>query len=277
MIIGFLGKGGSGKTTLATLFTKYLIDKGNKVLAIDADHNMDFSFNLGAGNSFPYFGQSMSEIKSFTCDSSDIKKTAREILVAGPKNTFSFSPKDEYTKNYSVDKSEKLTLMVAGPHTEEIMEGDKCSHTLFTSLKIYLPFLKLNQNEFAVVDEKAGMDPVGTIVPIGFDVAIISVEPTVHSTKAANQISAGLQKYKTPHVFVGNKILNEEQKDFLKNNLWGEPIAYLDFDATKTTPFESTQSEKELQSFENMLKKFEEILKLSEKREVRATNFWKRM
>ena len=44
MRITFLGKGGSGKTTLATSFIKYLEKKNKKVLAIDADINV----NLGS-------------------------------------------------------------------------------------------------------------------------------------------------------------------------------------------------------------------------------------
>jgi len=48
MKIAFLGKGGSGKSTLATAAVRHLHSTGRHVLAIDADHNMDLSFNLGA-------------------------------------------------------------------------------------------------------------------------------------------------------------------------------------------------------------------------------------
>jgi CO dehydrogenase maturation factor len=37
--IAFVGKGGSGKTTLSALFTRYLADQGPPVIAIDADIN----------------------------------------------------------------------------------------------------------------------------------------------------------------------------------------------------------------------------------------------
>ena len=46
MRVAFLGKGGSGKSTMATAFVQELRSRGMQVLAIDADHNMDLSYNL---------------------------------------------------------------------------------------------------------------------------------------------------------------------------------------------------------------------------------------
>jgi CO dehydrogenase maturation factor len=272
MILGFLGKGGSGKSTLATLMTKHLLETGNKVLAIDADHNMDLSYNLGVQENVPYCGTSTSQIKTYLGISPS--ESVRQVFLLGPENRFHIFPNDKFTEEYAVKKMNNLQVMVAGPHTEEIWEGDKCSHSLFTSLKVYLPYMDLKENEYVTVDEKAGMDPVGTMVPAGFDVAIISVEPTRHSTKTANQISQGLQKYGTPYIFVGNKITTEEEKQFLRNNLWTEPVAYFDFDKSKTTPFESLLSQNEIANLENIVTRANELKSAGKSREIRATNFW---
>ena len=45
--IAFVGKGGSGKTTLAALFTRYLAELGHPVLAVDADINQHLGQALG--------------------------------------------------------------------------------------------------------------------------------------------------------------------------------------------------------------------------------------
>ena len=46
--IGLAGKGGTGKTTIAGLLVKYLVEKGKvPVLAVDADSNANFNEVLG--------------------------------------------------------------------------------------------------------------------------------------------------------------------------------------------------------------------------------------
>jgi CO dehydrogenase maturation factor len=47
MRIAFVGKGGSGKTTLASLFCKHLAATGRPVLTIDADINQHLGVALG--------------------------------------------------------------------------------------------------------------------------------------------------------------------------------------------------------------------------------------
>jgi CO dehydrogenase nickel-insertion accessory protein CooC1 len=117
--------------------------------------------------------------------------------------------------------------MAAGPQTNNVLYGQSCSHILTTPLKIYLPYLKLNKNEFAVVDEKAGADGVSTGVVTGIDVGVIVCEPALHSIKTAQQIAELMNFYDTPYIFVANKIQTSEDKNFIVKILGKEPVCYL--------------------------------------------------
>src|SRR5688572_28540794 len=69
MKVAFVGKGGSGKTTLAALFSRSLQAGGRPVLAIDADINQHLAVALGAPESdasqLPALGNIMHLIKEY--------------------------------------------------------------------------------------------------------------------------------------------------------------------------------------------------------------------
>lgn len=46
MKIAFVGKGGSGKSTVTWLFASHLAKNSSAVLAIDADYNLDLLHNF---------------------------------------------------------------------------------------------------------------------------------------------------------------------------------------------------------------------------------------
>lgn len=72
MKIGFVGKGGSGKSTLSTLFVKYLEGQNKTVLAVDADYNMDLTNNLNAPKDMQYIGAGMQERPSISLSKKDM-------------------------------------------------------------------------------------------------------------------------------------------------------------------------------------------------------------
>jgi CO dehydrogenase maturation factor len=47
MKVGVVGKGGTGKTTIAALLAQAYARRGNRVLAIDTDSNPNLALNLG--------------------------------------------------------------------------------------------------------------------------------------------------------------------------------------------------------------------------------------
>jgi len=204
MKIAFLGKGGSGKSTMATAFAHELQKRNFKLLAIDADHNMDFSYNLGASPSL-FLGSDPERIKEHVGSARtdtylSALKTAKEKGVA-----FSITPVDEYTASISVQLNKGLRLITAGPHTDRVRSQECCSHSLAAPLKVYLPLLRLNQDEAVVLDERAGTDPVATGILSGITLAVIVREPTVNSERVAEQIRIELELAKIPYLIVENK------------------------------------------------------------------------
>ena len=229
MIISLLGKGGSGKSSVATQLVLWLHKQKRHVLAIDADHNMDLVFNL-VKNTKPemsYLGSALSEIEHFigVPEGKDYKQAFLDDTTV--RFSFSDSSRDPFTEKYSKVIVPHLRIMAAGPQTKQVLYGKKCGHVLATPLKAYLPLLELSSDEDVVLDEKAGADGVTTGIVTGVDVGIIVCEPSLHSIKTARQIADLLTFYGTPYLFVGNKIINTEDEEFIRKELGVAPVAFI--------------------------------------------------
>lgn len=224
MIIGFMGKGGSGKTTMSTLFAQVLFAQGRTVLAIDADHNLDFLYNLaGQQEAFPYLGEHRKDVREIL--GMHEGESYPQRLLREPRPVFSLDTSDEMIRTCAREIRPGFRLMAAGPQTEEVRQGAACSHVMSAPLKAYLPCLSLKDGEAVVIDSTAGMDMVSTGIATAMDQAFICTEPTVHATKTAKQIAAGLDWYGVPHTFVLTKMQNDEQR--VQTEAWlGEPVRF---------------------------------------------------
>ncbi len=221
MIIGFLGKGGSGKSTLATKVVNFLsTDKNNTILAIDADYNMDLLHNLNAGDDLNYLGTDAKFIMKKVLEVDEKALYADIVLGENNANKFSISNPDDFTKTYSKKLKENLYLMAVGPHSENVLNDKMCSHGLGALLKAYLPLINIKENEYVIIDEKAGVDSVGTGIPTGFNMSIIVVEATVYGIKAAKQISDLLENhYHLPFAYIVNKVKSDTDIYMIKQEL----------------------------------------------------------
>ncbi len=228
MIIGFLGKGGSGKSTLSSQFALYLIGQKKRVLAIDADHNMDMLYNLGIEQEIAYLGDALPDLLDYCgLDPKTQKYSDAFFLEKEPR--FALSPADSFSHKYAQKISGNLRVMAGGPHTDNVLYGEYCSHSLGTPLKVYLPYLQLQEDEYVVLDEKAGSDGAGTGISSGLDFAFVVLEPTRHGTKAARQIAELLNFYRTPYALVLNKVFSPDDKVRVKKEF--------DLDVITSFPF----------------------------------------
>ncbi len=194
---------------MATAMVRHLQGLGMRVLAIDADHNMDLTYSLGIEPSV-YIGRDPDAIKEHVGalregTYADALRTGTEAGIL-----FSIFPADSYTAQISVEVDSGLRIMTAGPHTQRVRSQEACSHSLAAPLKVYLPLLKLKSNEAVIVDERAGTDPVATGILAGVDLAVIVREPTVNSRRVAEQIRHELELAGIKHILVENKELGLE-------------------------------------------------------------------
>ena len=84
MKIAFAGKGGSGKTTLSSLFTRYLAASGAPVVAIDADINQHLGEALGVSAEPPALGAHLTEIKEWLRGSNPRIASAAAMVKTTP-------------------------------------------------------------------------------------------------------------------------------------------------------------------------------------------------
>ncbi len=173
--IALAGKGGSGKTTVASLIISYLLKKGKKpVLAVDADPNSNLDEVLG--------------VKSDTTLVSTVDEIMekKEEIPAGitKERLLEFHLQDALIESRGFD------LLVMGR-----TEGPGCYCRANHLLKGFIE--KLSQNyPYTVMDNEAGMEHLSRRTTRDIDILIIVANPTPVSFRSARRVYETTQKLK---------------------------------------------------------------------------------
>jgi len=155
--IAVSGKGGSGKTTIAAMIIKYLIEqkKGDAVLAVDADPNSCLGLTLGV--------QPVGIV-------SDIRENARS---KAPSNTGVDRLRTvEYGIQQAITEAKGFDLLTMGRP-----EGPDCYCAVNNMLRRFLDTLS-SQYRYVVVDNEAGMEHLSRRTTNNVDLLCIVAEPT---------------------------------------------------------------------------------------------------
>ncbi|MGL4758033.1 MAG: hypothetical protein ACRCXZ_01755 [Patescibacteria group bacterium] len=262
MKIAVLGKGGSGKSTVSWLLSKYFSSiKKVKTLAIDGDHNMDLSTNLGFEIQNPnYFKDFGSEFRKLA--NMPTKGMWKEYFNNKVVN-FSY-PEDSFINDYTYKIDSNLDLVIVGLGSDEVMENIACSHGLSAPVKYMMPTLDIKDDVVVIYDSVAGVDMLNYGLYFGFDVLLIIVEGHRNSIKVAEQIMHFAKIQGLNFQFIVNKfdIENQLLSDFVikyKENI----VEFLEYDkGMRDYKFDEVEEKsiRKLDKINQELKKFKSIL-----------------
>ena len=226
MRIAFVGKGGSGKTTLSALFIRELTRLGRPVVAIDADINQHLGAALGLGeeqlDGLTPMSAVLPEIKEYLRGSNPRIASAEEMVKTTPPGFGSQlvrfaapSPLDEWCTLPLAGELSGARLMVTGAFAEQDL-GVACYHSKVGAAELYLNHLVDGPGQYCVLDMTAGADAFASGLFTRFDVTFMVVEPTRKSVSVYRQYTDYAAEYGISVRVVGNKVVDDEDVAFLR-------------------------------------------------------------
>ena len=204
MKLAISGKGGVGKTMLASLLCTILARSGYSVLAIDADPNATLAVALG----FPH-PERITPISEMA-DLIEERTGARPGQAA---SYFKLNPRvDDIPEKYWVQHN-GIKLMVMGRLKKG---GSGCYCPENALLEALIAHILLRRNEVVIIDMEAGVEHLGRATAKAVDKMIIVVEPGRGSIETAYRIRELAKDIGLRHIaVVGNKIRSEQDRNFI--------------------------------------------------------------
>jgi CO dehydrogenase maturation factor len=229
--VAFVGKGGSGKTTLSALFTRYLAASGAPVVAIDADINQHLGVALGlderAAAAVPPLGGRMTAIKEYLRGDNPRIATVDQMMKTTPAGRGSrllrVNGDDPFHREWSVD-ADGISLLATGPFTEEDL-GVACYHSKTGAVELYLNHLVDADGEYVVVDMTAGADSFASGLFTRFDVTFLVAEPTLRGVSVYRQYADYADGYGVRIAVIGNKVTDAGDEAFLREHVGDDLLA----------------------------------------------------
>jgi CO dehydrogenase maturation factor len=205
MKIATVGKGGSGKTTIAGTLARIFADEGRNILAIDGDPNPNLALTLG---------MTREAADRVTYIPASIMQRAGEkdgIVLLEPA-----IPRQEIISRYATKAAPNVDLIVMGkPAHGTAGTGCMCgSHRAVRGLIAELT----NFGEHTITDMEAGLEHLKRGTARHVDMMLIVAEPYYRSLEAASRTHELATELAIPFIkVVANKVRTEEDRRAIAN------------------------------------------------------------
>jgi len=215
MKLAITGKGGVGKTTLASLLARLYAAEGKKVLAIDANPDANLALALGLP---PEQAQQITPI-------AEMEDLIEERTGAKPGTSapfFKLNPRvDDIPERFSA-KIDGIRLLIMGTVKKG---GGGCMCPESALLRSLMNHLLLRETEVVILDMDAGVEHIGRGTAGAVDAFIIVVEPGRRSIQTAEAIrklarDLGIKKC----YVVGSKVTSDADRQFVIDSMPNFPI-----------------------------------------------------
>jgi len=210
MKVAVTGKGGVGKTTVASLLAKAFAADGYTVLAIDANPDPNLAMA---------FGVSPSVIEK-TPPISKMEQLIEERTGAKPGTTgnyFKLNPRvDDIPDKFAI-VADHVKILFMGTVQKG---GGGCICPESALLRTLTSHLVLRRSEVVIMDMDAGFEHIGRGTAAAVDAFIVVVEPGQRSLQTARAIKKLAKDIGVNTVYVvGSKTRTEEDRTFISENL----------------------------------------------------------
>ncbi|MEW6103134.1 MAG: AAA family ATPase [bacterium] len=206
MKIAISGKGGSGKTTIASCLAHIYAEK-NRVLAIDCDPDSDLALALGIPR------DEALKIKPL----SSMKDLIEERV--GKEGFFRLNPDVSDIIDKIAIKIGNIRLIVMGGVKKE---GCFCPENRFLREIISRVLL---EDAIVIMDMEAGIEHLSRQTAKGCNVLLIVIEPGIRSIKSAETIKELALGLGIKNIMaIANKIRDDDDLRIIKENLGNLPL-----------------------------------------------------
>ncbi|MDR2134273.1 MAG: AAA family ATPase [Treponema sp.] len=216
MKIALTGKGGVGKTTLASVLARLYAEEGRKVLAVDVDPDANLGLALGF---------SAAETAAITpiAKMRDLINERTGASSGGLGKFFRINPRvDDIPDRFAKEKNGVKFLVMGTVETG----GAGCVCPEHVMVKQVLSHLVIARDEVVIMDMEAGLEHLGRGTASVMDRFIVVVEPGARSIQTYEKVKALASDLGVRKVHVAaNKVRGKEDEDFLKSLI--EPADFL--------------------------------------------------